>query len=152
MRSSDVHRDLLSERVQRVGGSRAFERDEDADLAESGRDLVVNVGNDSALAHFEHGSTAQRLVLANRGDVVGQLLRNSSTTWVARGSNRFDVSTLFQCNAGDVANEILEDLVLGDEVGFGVHLDDRSAATLDGNADEALGGRSARLLGGCRKT
>ena len=53
---------------------------------------------------------------------------------------------------GDVADEILEDLVLGDEVGLRIDLDDRAALALDGDSDEAFGGGAAGLLGGGRKT
>ena len=39
-------------------------------------------------------------------------------------------------------------LVLGDEIGFRIDLDERAALALDGDADEALGGGAAGLLGG----
>ncbi len=52
---------------------------------------------------------------------------------------------------GDVADEALEQLVLGDEIGLGVDLDDRAATTLDGDSDEALGGGAAGLLGRSRE-
>ena len=48
----------------------------------------------------------------------------------------------------DVAHEVLEQLVLGDEIGLGIDLDDRAALALDDDADEALGGGAAGLLRG----
>ena len=69
-----------------------------------------------------------------------------------RSAERLDVGAVLQRELGDVADEILEELVLGDEVGFRIHLDDGAAIALDGDADEALGRRAAGLLGGGRQT
>ena len=45
----DVHRDLLAQRLQRLGRSRALKRDQHADLAHARRDRVVDVADDHAL-------------------------------------------------------------------------------------------------------
>ena len=52
---------------------------------------------------------------------------------------------------GGVADELLEVLVAGDEVGLGVDLDDGAARAVGGDADQALGGDAAGLLGGRRQ-
>ena len=118
MGRGDVHRDLLAERAQRLGRRRALERDQHADLAEARRDLVVDVGHDRALVHLEHRGAAQRLVLADLGDVVGQLLLDRAAAGILRRAQRLDVGAVLERELGDVAHEVLEHLVLGDEVGL----------------------------------
>src|SRR6185503_2203103 len=45
-------------------------------------------------------------------------------------------------------DEVLELLVLGDEIGLAVDLDDRALAVVDGDPDQALGRGTAGFLGG----
>jgi hypothetical protein len=60
----------------------------------------------------------------------------------------FDVvRALRQRDLGGLADEVLELVVLGDEVGLRVDLDRNPASAVDGDADEALGRGAARLLG-----
>src|SRR3546814_992426 len=47
---------------------------------------------------------------------------------------------------GDLANELLELLVLGDEIGFRIDLDGGAGGAPDGDTDQPFGGGSARLL------
>ena len=89
-------------------------------------------------ADLEHRGAAQRLVLADLGDVVGQLFLDRAAARILGGAEGLDVGALLQRELRDVADEILEDLVLGDEVRFRVDLDDRAALAFDGDADEAL--------------
>ncbi len=72
---------------QHVGArSLALERDEHADLAEAGRDCALCMyGDDHALARPSTRShAADLLVLADRRDVVGQLLAHGAATRIAR--------------------------------------------------------------------
>src|SRR3546814_2823840 len=47
---------------------------------------------------------------------------------------------------GDLANELLELLVLGDEIGFRIDLDGGAGGARDGDTDQPFGGGAARLL------
>src|SRR3546814_2171100 len=48
--------------------------------------------------------------------------------------------------------ELMELICLGDEIGFGVHLNDSAAIALHGNAHESVGSGSACLFGGGGET
>ena len=50
IRSGNVHRQLLAQRLDLVGRGIAFQRDEHADLSHARRRGVVDIGNDRALA------------------------------------------------------------------------------------------------------
>ena len=144
----DVHRQLLAQSLQGLGRGRAFERDQHADLAHARRGGVVDVADDEPFRDLEHRGAAQRLVLADGGDIVGQLLLDGAAGRIGRALQRLDVIAGLERQASDVADEFLELLVLGDEVGFGIDLDDRALGALDGDADEPFGGGAAGLLGG----
>src|SRR3546814_5760912 len=53
---------------------------------------------------------------------------------------------------GHFTHELLELIVLGDEIGFGVHLNDSAAIALHGNAHESVGSGAACLFGGGGET
>ena len=92
---------------------------------------------------------AQRHVLADGGDHVGQLL-----------CDRLRLPGYGACSAFEVAagrrappwrsspTKLLELLVPGDEVGLGVDLDEGAARAVRRDADQALGRGAAGLLGG----
>ena len=44
-------------------------------------------------------------------------------------------------------DEALEQIVAGDEIGFGIDLDDHALETADRDADQALGGNAPGFLG-----
>ena len=110
----------------------------------------MDVGYDCALADFDCRGAPERLVLADLGDVVGQLFLDRAA-WVLSGAERLDVGAVLERELGDVADELLKGLVLGDEIGLGIDLDDGTARALDGGADQTLGSRAAGFLGGSRK-
>src|SRR5438270_1453599 len=112
MGGRDVHRDLLAKLRQRFGWRCALERDQHADLAQPRSYLVVDVRHDGALPHFNHGSAAERLVLANLGDVVSQLLLDSAAVRVLSSAKALDIRAVLQRELRDVADECLENLVL----------------------------------------
>ena len=88
----DVHRNLLAERLQRLGRGRALKRDQHADLAHARRDRIVDIADHRALADLEHRGAAQRLVLADGGDVVGQLLLDRAAGGIGSRLQRLDVA------------------------------------------------------------
>ena len=67
-------------------------------------------------------------------------------------AQRLDVRAVLQSKLGNVADELLEELVLGDEIGLRIDLDDRAASALDGDPDEPFGGGASGLLGGGGET
>src|SRR3546814_6579423 len=68
----DVHSDLLSKRLQYVSRRLAFKRNQDADFAQARRSGIVDVVDYQALIHRHMGNAAQRLVLADGRDVIGE--------------------------------------------------------------------------------
>ena len=58
------------------------------------------------------------------------------------------VAAMSERHLGDVAHDLLESFIAGDEVGLGVDLDDDSLAQPGIDADQAFGGSAARLLVG----
>ena len=63
----------------------------------------------------------------------------------------FDVAAFFQRDVGGAFDEVLELIVAGDEVGFGIDFDQRAGIAADGNADQAFGGDAAGFLRGLGK-
>src|SRR3546814_6031240 len=74
LRGGHVHGELAAERLELRLVALRLEADEDADLAEAGRCLVVDIGADHAVRDGDGGRTAQGHVLADAGDHVGQLV------------------------------------------------------------------------------
>ncbi len=75
-----MHRDLTAKRRELVGLAGGLERHDDADLAEAGRDDVVDVLADDALADLKLGRPTQRHVLADGGDGAADGLLDGATT------------------------------------------------------------------------
>ena len=147
-----MHGDLLAESGQSVTLSAGFQRDDDTDLAEAGHHLVVTIGGDDTLRDGELGDSAQRHVLADRGN---QLCQRFVDTVTGAGKlhrlEALDVAVAAQSQLGHLADESLEAVVAGNEVGLGIDLDHRALAAVGGDADQALGGHAAGLLGGGRQ-
>ncbi len=144
-----MHRHLTAERDERVAGAGRFERDDDADAAEAVGDLAVHVMADGAVRDMQPLRAAQRHVLADRGDGVGDRVGDRAAAGVMRGLDRLGVhrGALVERDREDAAHQSLEVVVAGDEIGFRVHFDDDAEIGLDGDADEAVGGDAAALLG-----
>ena len=142
-----MHGDLAADRVEHFLVAVRRQRDENAELADAVAGSVVDVGRDRALRHFEQDRTAQRHVLADGGDRVGDaVLDGLARCRIVRGGNRFDLAVGVKGNSGDAANEILESFVAGNEVGLGIDFDDDSLVATRCNADQAFSRGAARLL------
>ncbi len=150
--SRDVHGELLAELVEHLRINLALERDEDADLAETRLHRIVDVGDDDALRHLQNGRAPERLVLADGRDVGGELLFDGAAARILGRENSLDRSAAVERELGDRAHELLELLVLGDEVGLRIDLDDGAAIALDRDSDQPFGGGAAGLLGGGGET
>src|SRR6185312_8562460 len=134
--------------TESASGCGTLERDENADLPEAGSNLIVHVRHDCALPDLQQRCSAKRLILPDLGDIVGQFLLNRTAARILCCTESFDVGPLLQRKLRNVADELLENLVLGDEVCFRIDFDDGTARPFDGDRDQALGGRPARLLCG----
>ncbi len=143
----NVHRQLLAKRFEHIGTRFALECDQHADLAEVGRDRIVHIGHDHARGDRYCLHPANLLVLADGGYIVGELVAHGSAIGVVEVLQSFDViARCLERGFGDLADEILEPVVLGDEIGLGVDLDRNPGGALDGDADQALGRGAAGLL------
>ena len=67
------------------------------------------------------------------------------------GLEGLDRAVAHEGDLGGFAGEGLELVVAGDEVGLGVHLEDRRRVARRFDRDETLGGNAAGLLGGLRE-
>ena len=151
-RGGDVQAQLPAEARQRRLVALALERHQHADLAEPVGDLVVHVLGDEAVADRHGGRAAHAHVLADGGhhllDVVGHRHRLAG---IGQRQQLVEVAAGLRRQRGDVAHHVLELLVAGDEVGLRVDLDHRPRLVLGGDADQALGGDAAGLVGGLRQ-
>jgi len=149
----DVHADLTAEGFQRGEFTRALDGGEHPDLAEAGLQRGVDVGGDDALLHGQYLGAADRHVLADGGDEVGELFRDGAAGAGKRfGIDGVEIIAGGQRDPRHRGDEVLEGFVARDEIGFGVDLDHRRLVGGGGDADQAFGGDAARLLGGGGKT
>ena len=142
-----MHGELLGQRRELglVGGG--FQRHQHADLAQFGRGRIMDIGRDHA--GIDRSATVRRTlifspILATSSVSVCCTVRapclaassfsRSPPSFSARSRGRFD--------------EALELLVAGDEIGFGIDLDQRARAVAHGDAHQTFGGGAAGLLGG----
>ena len=66
-----MHGDLARERRKHILVARRFKRHDHGDLAEAVGDLALHITADDAVARRPSGGAAQRQVLADGGDGVG---------------------------------------------------------------------------------
>ena len=127
-----------------------FERDDDPDSAKPVGDRPVHVMADRAFGDLEALRAAQRHVLADGGDGVGDRLAHRAAARIMRAEHLrgVDVGRVVERDREHAAHQRLEVIVAGDEVGLGIDLDNDADIVLDGDADEALGRHPAALLGG----
>ena len=108
----------------------------------------MHVGRNDTLVHRQGRRPAQAHVLADRGDVVGELLFEAVAAGIGGGQDGAGIAAGLQRGLGGAGHIRLEGLVAGHEVGLGIDLDHRAAGRIGDHADQAFGGHPARLLGG----
>ncbi|CUW86579.1 hypothetical protein AGR2A_Cc110116 [Agrobacterium genomosp. 2 str. CFBP 5494] len=146
-----MHGNLAADGVENCLVAFRLQRNENAELADAVAGSVVDVGRDNAVRHFQRSGTTQRHVLADRCDRVLDAVRNGLAGCRIDGSgNSVNGAIGGESNLGDAADEVLESVVTGNEVGFRVQLDNDSLVTHGGNADQTFGSRAAGLLVGLR--
>ncbi len=146
-----MHGDLAAQLLQRCLVARALQRDQHADAAKVGGDGVVHIGGDGAFSHLETGRAAQHHVLADGGDQIGDRVGHGLAIGGLGRRDGLDRAVGVQGDLGCLARGELEQLVAGDEVGFGVELD-RSASHAgavgaQGDGHQALGRYAVSLFG-----
>ena len=124
IRGRDMHGDHAAERGKFVGLAGRFERDQHADLAETVGHRIVHIGADRALADRERGGAAQRHVLADLGDRVGDRLGNRDAAGLG-GLDLLDVGADVERHIGDHLHQALEQIVARDEIGLRIDFDQR---------------------------
>src|SRR5690606_35215390 len=102
-----------------------FDCNENAELAEAISNTVVNVGRNNALRDGQRSRTAEANVLTNGGNSVLCRFSNGLAVNVGAGHG-FRRTIGRQGGLSDLADEILESLVAGNEVGFGIDFYDNS--------------------------
>ncbi len=109
----------------------------------------MDVLSDRAFGHAQPLDAAERHVLADRRDGVGDRLRHRGAARVVRAEHRLGVDggRLVERDRQDAAHQSLKVVVARDEIRLGIHLDDHADEILDRDADEAVGGHAAALLG-----
>ena len=144
-----MHRDLAAERGQRLGLAGRFQRDDHADAAKAVDDRAMHVMADDAMGDMQALRAAQGDVLADRRDGVGDRVGDRAAAGIMRALDRLglDAGALVERDREDAAHQRLEIVVAGDEIGFGIDLDDDAEIGLHRHADEAVGGDAAALLG-----
>ena len=103
-----------------------------------------------AFGHAKTLRAAQRHVFADGGDGVGDRLADRAAAWIvgAEHLRRVDIGRMVERDREHAAHQRLEVVVAGDEVGFGIDLDNDADIVLDGDADKAFGRNAPALLGG----
>ncbi len=126
-----------------------LETHDDADPAEPVGDLTVHVVADRALGHPEALRPAQRHVLADGRDGVGDRFGDRAAAGVMRAQNRLGVDTrgLVERDRQNAAHQRLKVVIAGDEIGLGIDLDDDADVVLDRDADQPVGRYAPALLG-----
>ena len=113
---------MPAEGLELVGIAGEFERDDHADAAEPVGHRIVHIARDHALADRKLGGAAQRHVLADLGDGVGNGVGDGDAAGV-RGEDLVDVGAGVERGIGDHLHQALEQIVAGDEIGLGIDLD-----------------------------
>src|SRR5579864_168167 len=144
-----VHRQGTTDIRELPRVRRRLQTHHDTDLAKAGRQGIVHVGDNRALARFQALGAAQRHVLADGGDEMRELLADRATgSGIRHLLQRLDIVTVAQHERGHRLHETLEGLVARDEIGLAVDLEQRTDLAFGRDPDQAFGGDAPRLLGG----
>ena len=150
-RGRDMHGDLPAERLQGSLVALRLEADQHPDLAEPLAGGTVDVGGNHPLADREAPGPAERHVLADGRDRVGDRLGHGPAARICGRHEALDIvglgSPAGERHRGDRSRQGLEIGVARDEVGFRVELDQDALWTRRHQAHEPFGRDPSRLLG-----
>src|ERR1700712_4932041 len=119
VRCSDVHGDLTADGGQDGLVADRLQSDQNAELTDAVAGSVVNVGRNDAVLDFEQGRTTQRHVFADGADRVLDRIRNGlAGCRIDRRADGFYRAVCVQGDGSNAANDILEGIVTGNEVGL----------------------------------
>ena len=110
----------------------------------------MDVARHHALADFERSRAAQRHVLADGRNRVGDRALDGDIADLRR-LDLLDVGADLERDLRDHLDQSLELLVARDEVGLGIHLDHDALGARGHGADQAFGRDAAGLLRGLRQ-
>ena len=142
-----MHGDLLAKRLEDIGASGGLKRYKHPDPAKAGGGCVVHVGYDSTRTNRHGGHAAQRHVLADGCDLVGQLVSNVTSGVRIVGSGQRVQIARSQRKTGQCRGEFLKFGVAGHKVGLGVQLDNSTFGAVDGECHQTFRGHAAGFLG-----
>ena len=144
-----MHGDLAADDSQRVLVAGRLQGDENAKLAEVVGNGIVDVGGNDTIIDGQQCRTTQAHVFADgRDGVLDGVRYGLARCRVGRSADRIDRTVGGQGNLGDAADQVLEGIVAGHEIGFRVDLDDDSRRAGAGDADQTFGCGAAGLLVG----
>ena len=122
----DMHRQLRAQGRRAVLARRRLERDQHADLAETGRERIVHVGGDDAAARPRAGRRGA--APCSRRSVAIRWVSSSATVRPVPGRARPSAPRDRRRSVASASrqrrDEVLEQLVAGDKIGLGIDLDD----------------------------
>ena len=113
----------------------------------------MDIRSHDAIADAESGGAADGHVFADGGDEVRELFGHvAAFARMGFALERFDVTLHFEGDLGGAVNEVLEQNVARDEIGFGVDFNDGAGIADGRDTHEAFSGDAAGFLGGLRQT
>ena len=114
------------------------------------KDLRTQLLNFASLIEMETLHEDEKPIVS---EVIWNRQRDGAPLGIGGGLQRLNVGDgPGQRHLRGVAHKVLELVVLGDEVGFGVHLDGDAGIARNGHAHQTLGGGAAALLGSGSQT
>ena len=151
-RRRHVHCDLFAKVGEHGLIARRFQSDQHANAANAVADGIVDVGGHHALRDRHVGRATQSHVLADGRDEVGDVVLHRAFEASARRSLDFlKVALRGKRQCCNRLGGVLELVVPGDKVGFGIQLDHRAFSAGCDNADEPFGRSAVCLLRGLRE-
>src|SRR5215472_2900335 len=150
---SDMHRQLLAEHRQLVRDDGRSQGDNDADLADSWSECVVNIGEHTSLTGRQPPQPSQYQVFADGRDQISKLrLDRAPGARIGGLLQRRNLAVPIECQPADSPNKALELVVARYEVGLGVDFDDGPDGATCRDPNQTLCGDSPSLAGGRRQT
>ena len=113
------------------------EGDQNADSALIGDCRAVHIARDHAILDAQRGAAPEMNVLTDGRHQLGLAVgHRTAAAGISHGFQRVEIATAVEGQAGHGADEVLETLVAGDEIGFGVDFDQGAGLAADGDVTD----------------
>ena len=151
-RGGDMHRQVFRQFFQSGFVARRFQSDQRADFAQTVGNRAVHIADDDTVVDSQFRNAAQVHVFADFGNQVGQRGVNILAVFVRGGFQSFDIAVALQSDVRRFGDELLEQFVFGNEVGFRVDFDDNALFAVRFHSNQTLSGNASRFFRGGRQT